>query len=473
VFVDYNNAGKMKRLPLLPGATLTSTSPGGGVKEEPNNDEGVWVVGNARQEGRFSATVQLLTATAVNSGACAYASNYPPVGEYIDAKQIKFTGTPPYNLVIVSEGSGTRTCSINDNYFKLNDGEILQSFTDKTSAPGMMKCFVLDNPIGIPNSRCGAGVVTISTASTSTNTVIDWYDTATGGTVLSGGSATGTFTPSIVSSTSYYAQARDVTTGCVSVARTAVVATVNTVPAITLSGGAASQAVYQGVAITTIVYSASNSTITRTSGSFPTGMSGTPSGASFTIRGTPSATGTYNYTLTAVHSSSGCTSTTAGAIRVNPAPPTYAVSAQTWSIGGLTWSDRIVATPSNCTKPTTLTGSGSPAEYMVFSNRYYYTWRCAVNNANLFCPTAYGWRLPTSSDWQTLIPNTTASWLTANWGLGGAVNTNYVSGGDAGVLYWASTASTTDRAYRIQWKPDSIDFKTTGAQVAFQVRCVK
>jgi uncharacterized protein (TIGR02145 family) len=99
-------------------------------------------VGNARSatSGSFSATVKLFAATADLHGVCAYASNYPPVGEYQSSAQIKFTGTPPYDLVLVSAGSVTRTYSINDSYYILYEGETLQSFTDKTGAPGMIPC---------------------------------------------------------------------------------------------------------------------------------------------------------------------------------------------------------------------------------------------------------------------------------------------------------------------------------------------
>ncbi|MDR2450111.1 MAG: hypothetical protein LBD52_09165 [Prevotellaceae bacterium] len=97
-FFRNNKAGKMERLPLLPGATLTATSASGvgRVIQYSDNNKGVWVVGNARSNGSFSATVQLPTATADFPGACAYASNYPPVGEYAATKKIKFTGTPEF-----------------------------------------------------------------------------------------------------------------------------------------------------------------------------------------------------------------------------------------------------------------------------------------------------------------------------------------------------------------------------------------
>jgi uncharacterized protein (TIGR02145 family) len=137
VFVDYNKAGKMERL-LLSGATLSapSWSAASVIFGKDDNKQGAWVVGNARTGSSFSATVKLFAATDDLHGACAYASNYPPVGEYQTPTQIKFTGTPPYDLVVVSTGSGTRTYSINDSYYILYEGETLQSFSDKTGAPG-------------------------------------------------------------------------------------------------------------------------------------------------------------------------------------------------------------------------------------------------------------------------------------------------------------------------------------------------
>jgi uncharacterized protein (TIGR02145 family) len=139
VFVDYNNNGVMERLPLLPGATLTATSPSGKVIEEPDNNKGVWVAGNARTEGSFSATVKLLTAIKDVGGACVYGSNYPPVGKCsisVDKVSISFTGTPPYDLIL-NTGSGTTSVQAYSTY-NLFAGQMLQSFTDKTGAPGII-----------------------------------------------------------------------------------------------------------------------------------------------------------------------------------------------------------------------------------------------------------------------------------------------------------------------------------------------
>ena len=91
-------------------------------------------------------------------------------------------------------------------------------------------------PTGVNGSRTLAGTVSLS-ATTVAGTAVDWYANATGGNVLSGGSGTLSFTtPSISTSTTYYVQARNTTTGCVSSTRTAVVATVNYPTPFTYSG---------------------------------------------------------------------------------------------------------------------------------------------------------------------------------------------------------------------------------------------
>jgi hypothetical protein len=140
VFVDYNDVGTMKRLPLSLGATLTETSaPGvGKVIEVLGNDQGVWVVGNARSAGSFSATVQLLTATATAAGMCVYASNYPPVGKFIIDGEVTFTGTPNYDLIVKKKGGGTYSLSAGDGSYPLGAEYTLLSFNDKTGAPGIV-----------------------------------------------------------------------------------------------------------------------------------------------------------------------------------------------------------------------------------------------------------------------------------------------------------------------------------------------
>ena len=93
-----------------------------------------------------------------------------------------------------------------------------------------------NSPSGTNGSRTNAGTVTLSATPPSGSTV-DWYSNSTGGNVLSGGSGKSTFTtPSISSTTTYYAQSRNSSTGCVSLTRTAVIATVNYPTPFTYSG---------------------------------------------------------------------------------------------------------------------------------------------------------------------------------------------------------------------------------------------
>jgi hypothetical protein len=78
-------------------------------------------------------------------------------------------------------------------------------------------------PTGTGGSTTGTGIVTIS--ATSSGAVIDWYSAQTGGTFL--GTGNSYTTPTISTTTTYYAQARsNNAAGCLSESRTPVVATV-------------------------------------------------------------------------------------------------------------------------------------------------------------------------------------------------------------------------------------------------------
>jgi uncharacterized protein (TIGR02145 family) len=133
VFVDYNDAGVMKRLPVT-----DATASAGTVTKVPNNDKGVWVIGNARTNDSFSATVELFTEIKDVAGACAYASNYPPVGEYLSSfSEISFTGTPMYEISFTNSGGKSVTVKSGDTLLLPCD-YTLTSFTDVTGAPGIL-----------------------------------------------------------------------------------------------------------------------------------------------------------------------------------------------------------------------------------------------------------------------------------------------------------------------------------------------
>ena len=79
----------------------------------------------------------------------------------------------------------------------------------------------------VPNvTVCGASSVTL-TSTLAAGLTLDWYNAASGGTLLSQGTSTYT-TPVLASTTTYYVAVRNVSAGCVSATRTAVTATVNT-----------------------------------------------------------------------------------------------------------------------------------------------------------------------------------------------------------------------------------------------------
>jgi hypothetical protein len=208
VWVDYNDMGTMMRLPLLSGATLTAhtaLADEGKVIEVSGNNKGVWVVGNARSAGSFSATVTLLTAAADIAGACVYGSNYPPVGDYTSASDISFTGTLPYDVVLKDNGDATTTVLVNSGTYTLSAGYTVQSFTDKTGAPGIFKCIPPAAPTVAPGEFCYEQSGTLMAAAAE-NVIVTWYDAATGGILLHTGEVL-PVPPLYNTSTQYYAQA--------------------------------------------------------------------------------------------------------------------------------------------------------------------------------------------------------------------------------------------------------------------------
>jgi hypothetical protein len=207
VFVDYNNNGVMKRLELSSGSTLTETSaPGvGEVIEEPNNNKGVWVVGNARSAGSFSAMVQLLTTINDVAGACVYASNYPPLGEWKeDGSGVLFTGTPMYKIILEETATGSTLTAYSDGSYTLPAGHTIKSFSDATGAPGTFHCIPPAAPTVIKGEFCYEQPGEL-VAVASGGTTIEWYNALTG-TLLHTGE-TLSLPPLYDASAQYYAQA--------------------------------------------------------------------------------------------------------------------------------------------------------------------------------------------------------------------------------------------------------------------------
>lgn len=81
-------------------------------------------------------------------------------------------------------------------------------------------------------ARCGEGSLILAAQTATSGAVIDWYANAMDGIALLTGTGSYT-TPSLNTTTRYYAEAVNSNTGCVSLSRTAVTALVNPVPAAT------------------------------------------------------------------------------------------------------------------------------------------------------------------------------------------------------------------------------------------------
>jgi hypothetical protein len=161
VFVDYNTGSKMERLPVT-GATVTE----GSTKIEDGNDKGAWVIANNSEN--FSAMVTLSYSTievGTVSGACVYASGYPPVADYETPQTINFTGTPPYDLVLKHSVSGGTITRQTGSVYDVLSGYILERFTDKTGAPGKVSCIPMSGTLAFraPDvSKAQLAIITVS-----------------------------------------------------------------------------------------------------------------------------------------------------------------------------------------------------------------------------------------------------------------------------------------------------------------------
>jgi hypothetical protein len=306
----------------------------------------------------------------------------------------------------------------------------------------------------------------------STYTWLGTAGTASGtgnGTLTVSGTATGS------KSVSAYARLTSSGTTCQSANAATVTAVVATIPTIALTSATATanQTVTAGTKMTAISYTANNSaTITLNSGSsFPTGVSGKANGSSYTISGQPSATGTFGYSLTATVG--GCTSdAAAGTITVEPSA--FATSS-TWSYGGSIWSDRVVASPTNCTwRISFLSEDALPPQYRYIVDgsitRFWYNWACAQT----VCPS--GWSLPTQAQFEALAyPGYPLGEAFSKWGYGGgmAYGTQWISIGD-GFLWGSAPGEADGRHYALHYGNGiQLVIAAFDDSGAMEVRCVK
>jgi uncharacterized protein (TIGR02145 family) len=155
-----------------------------------------------------------------------------------------------------------------------------------------------------------------------------------------------------------------------------------------------------------------------------------------------------------------------------PPPPSDFASTQTWTFGSQTWSDRVVASPSNCTQTTSLTTSNyTTAEYKISDGRYYYSWTCAVNAQSTLCPSP--WRLPSWYDFDALVRNTNYATLTNAWGFGGYARGNTIHDVSTVAYYWCTTQYGSNNSYELHIESGSLLLNYSFTFYGFQLRCVK
>ncbi|SDX64692.1 Por secretion system C-terminal sorting domain-containing protein [Lutibacter oricola] len=136
------------------------------------------------------------------------------------------------NWYTVSTGGTSIGSSASGTNFNVNPSSTITYYAESENGSGCSSSsrasviITVNSPTitgTTPNSRIGTGTVTLG-ATASSGATISWYANASGGTAL----ATGTSytTPSISSTTTYYVEANN--GGCISLPRTAIVATINT-----------------------------------------------------------------------------------------------------------------------------------------------------------------------------------------------------------------------------------------------------
>jgi uncharacterized protein (TIGR02145 family) len=158
-----------------------------------------------------------------------------------------------------------------------------------------------------------------------------------------------------------------------------------------------------------------------------------------------------------------------------PKVPCHAASTNTWSYGSQTWSDAIHIPA--CNKPSFTESYTDPhcRSYTSGTNTwYYYDWPYVNQNAATLCPSP--WRVPTSSDFSTLVSATNYSTLINAWGYGGYAYGSYGSSmADVSMraYYWSSTQYNTNDAYTLHYVSGGLNVTSVNKYYGFQVRCVK
>ena len=232
------------------GSSITFTAEGGTIY---NFRVGVVSVQNGSMATYTTNSLtngQVVSVIVTNANGCSATST--GITNFVNTLPFIIVTTPPvcaanlttYSLVVtvgsgaVTSTSGTVTNTGGDVWSitgVLSGTNINVTVTDENSceniigvtAPNCSCSIVPPAPVsGGDKSYCATGIIPTITATVLTGEAVDWYNSSSGVTPLVVNSLS--YTPSTAGT--YYATARNTTTNCVSITRTAVTVTMNTLP---------------------------------------------------------------------------------------------------------------------------------------------------------------------------------------------------------------------------------------------------
>ncbi|MBV9962006.1 MAG: T9SS type A sorting domain-containing protein [Parafilimonas sp.] len=312
-----------------------------------------------------------ITVTVKNIGTATWTNSGPDVNigvkwnadaDYFvrtDANNLASGATQTYSLTVTAPGTaGTNNLTFDivkegDCWFGNNSGSCGPGNSAYTSSAQTIVALPGAPTGAASQSFCASSNPTVANL-TATGTNIKWYSSSSGGTALSSSTA-------LVNGSHYYASQTNAS-GCEGTARLNVTVTLTADATITLlsSAGTASQSVCINNSVTQIKYSIGGSGTGATITGLPTGVSGSYSAGVFTISGTPTVSGVYNYSVTTtgpcnnpslsgtitVNANSTITLTSVLGTNVQTSCQNVAIADITYAIGGGGTGASVVGLPS-------------------------------------------------------------------------------------------------------------------------------
>ena len=233
-------------------------------------------------------------------------------------------------------------------------------------------------PTATNSSQCGAGVPTASVADPNgfTTPTFKWYAAATGGTALQSATST-TYTTAVTNTTTFYVSVVNPATSCES-GRTAVTVTVTPADVLTASASQTTIACLGGSTTLDVTQTGSNQNYALTWTASPQAGSGiaaggTPGSLGSGLTVTPTAAGTYTYTITGVDGS--CASISTVTVNVNDPiagrTATASASPTTICAGAPSTLTATIAQPNTAANPigTSTNLTTTTGELTAFGNR--------------------------------------------------------------------------------------------------------